>query len=104
MIMHPWKCERTCEIPICRDCRRALVANRIGEMVLCNDNWYGYVDPFMYANGVTWMEKTCASPYWTGMMLVSIDSRHQNRRKHNLGETMYQHENRIETRAHASRY
>ena len=51
-----------CEIPICKDCQRALVENRIGEMVLCNDNWYGYVDPFMYANGVTWMEKNMRQP------------------------------------------
>ena len=71
--------------------RRSITA----EMSLCNDNWYGYLEKWIYDNEITWMEKTVASPYWTGMMLMSIDSRQRGRRKHNMLTQMYAHEDRI---------
>jgi len=54
-------------------------------MSLINDNFYGYLDPWIWENNITWMEKTVATPFWTGMLLFSIDSRSEGRRKtHNL--------------------
>ena len=61
---------------------KPLEANEIIEIGLCNDNWYGYVERWIYENDVTWMEKTCATPFWTGMMLFCIDTRHSRRVKH----------------------
>ena len=69
--------------------------NTFGNMVLCNDNYYGYVDKWIYENEVTWMEKTCATPYWTGMMLFSIDTRDRGCLKHNLLDKMYSQEHRV---------
>ena len=31
--------------------------NEISEIGLCNDNWYGYVERWIYEKKVTWMEK-----------------------------------------------
>ena len=50
----------SCELPVCKHCMYKLQANEIVEIGLCNDNWYGYVDSWIYENQVTWMEKTCA--------------------------------------------
>ena len=49
--------------------------NRVANMSLMNDNFHGYLEAWLYTNDITWMEKTVATPYWTGMMLFSIDSR-----------------------------
>ena len=39
--------------------------------------------------------KTVATPYWTGMMLFSIDSRGGQRKKHNMLQRVYGHEGRV---------
>ena len=42
------------------------------------------------------MEKTVATPYWTGMTLFSIDRRHtQRRHKHNLLDNIYESRGRV---------
>ena len=41
------------------------------------------------------MEKTCATPFWTGMMLFCIDTRHSRRVKHLMHNPLYQHEGRV---------
>ena len=48
---------------------------RISSIGLINDNFIGYMDPWVYIEDITWMEKTVASPFWTGMTLLSIDAR-----------------------------
>ena len=54
---------------------------------LVNDNWYGYIQEWIYEMGVTWMEKTVATPYWTGLTLFTI--REQNhKRRHKLFDTI----------------
>ena len=63
-------------------------------MALANDNWYGFPESWIYEQGVTWMEKAVASPYWTGMLFISIDSLHGSRRKHNMNLPMFSHEGR----------
>ena len=62
---------------------------------MMNDNWWGYVDNWVYECNVTWMEKACSSPYWTGLMLFCIDQQSHGRRKHLLQEPLYQQEGRI---------
>ena len=50
----------------------------------------GFLDPWIYEADVTWMEKTVATPFWTGMTLFSIDRRATHRRqKHSLLDPMY---------------
>ena len=61
-----------CQVPICADCRYCLQKNQLSPMGLVNDNFVGYLDPWIYQNDITWMEKTVATPFWTGMTLFSI--------------------------------
>ena len=65
-------------------------------MALVNDNFVGYLDPWIYEQDITWMEKTFATPFWTGMTLFSIDRKATHRRqKHNLLDPMYQGRGRV---------
>ena len=65
-------------------------------MGLVNDNFVGYLDPWIYQNDITWMEKTVATPFWTGMTLFSIDRKATHRRqKHNLLDTIYEGRGRV---------
>ena len=71
---------------------------------LANDNWQGYVDRWIYDNNVTWMETTCATPYWTGMMLFSIVFRRSGskRVKHLLHNLMFQQDGWVAYMGHLS--
>ena len=62
-----------CRIPICANCRYCLTKNQLSPMGLVNDNFVGYLDPWIYEHDITWMEKTVAKPFWIGMTLCSID-------------------------------
>ena len=62
-----------CRIPICKKCGPGLTSGKAVPIALANDNWYGYADNFIYENNMTWIEKTRASPYWTSIMLFSVD-------------------------------
>ena len=62
-------------MPICRKCMFAMQEHRVPAIGLMNDNFIGYMDPWVYEEDITWMEKTVASPFWTGMTLFSIDSK-----------------------------
>ena len=60
--------------------------------------WYGYVQSWVYEVGVTWMEKTVSSPYWTGITLYSIGQRgngRKSRRQHLMHDAMYSSERRV---------
>jgi hypothetical protein len=73
-----------------------LQTNQIAAMGLSNDNFYGYLDAWIWENNITWMEKTVATPFWTGMLLFSIDSRGEHRRKtHNLLDEAFQPKGRV---------
>ena len=88
----------SCELPVCRECRIGLQANIVVPIGLINDNWYGYVDRFIYEQQVTWMEMTCATPFWTGMMLMEIEVRRgerSKRKKHKLHDPLFAPEGRI---------
>ena len=52
-----------CRIPLCRRCQLSVHRNEIVPESLGNDNWYGYLQPWIYKVGVTWMDKTVATPY-----------------------------------------
>ena len=89
---------RDCEVPVCFECEHALNENVIGIQVLCNDNWYGYVHKFICEMEVTWMEKTVASPFWTGMTLFSVEARKGTSgvcRKHMMHETLFSSKHRV---------
>ena len=65
-------------------------------MGLINDNFVGYLDSWIYANEITWMENTVASPYWTGLTIFSIDRRFtQSRYKHHLLDNMFESRGRV---------
>ena len=66
-------------------------------MGLANDNWYGYLQKWIYEMDITWMEKTVASPFWTGMTLFTIAERGKRgeQRRHLLEEKMYQAPRRV---------
>jgi len=77
-----------------------LQSNEAPAMGLMHDNWQGYVDAWVYRMGVTWMEKTVASPFWTGQTLFEISTKRRElgeskRRKHKLHDDLYAGEGRV---------
>ena len=89
---------RKCRIPICSRCRVAMHSNQIPAMALMNENWQGYAMDFIYDVGLTWMEKTIASPYWTGMTIFCIElkrSEKSARRKDCMTQEMFAHTGRV---------
>ena len=59
---HGYLCP-SCKVPVCRECWMELTANKIIPQALINDNFQGFIQPWIYEIGVTWMEKTVSSPY-----------------------------------------
>ena len=87
-----------CAVPVCRSCRKLLHENVIIPEGLINDNWYGYLEPWIYQQEVTWMEKTVASPYWTGIQLFTVGTRGKMRkaqRRHLMEDAMYSCSQRV---------
>ena len=87
-----------CRVPICRECQILLARNRISPHGLINDNWYGYVDSWIFEVGLTWMEKTTGSPFWTGLTLFTIGRRggdRKSQRRHMMHDAMYSAETRV---------
>ena len=79
---------RECQIPMCVSCQLSLRQNRLFPTALLNDDFIGYLDPWMYRADITWMETEVATPFWAGMTLFAIDRRATHRRqKHNLLDT-----------------
>ncbi len=65
---------------------------------LANDSWYGYLDAWIYDVGVTRMEKTAPSPCWTGLTLVGVGARGQERkgrRRHLMHDAMHSAQARV---------
>ena len=90
------QCERThaektlclhCRVPICKTCQVLLESKKIVPTGLCNDNWIGYPQAWVYEVGVTWMERTVATPYWTGMTLFTVTS--TQKRRHIMHDPLY---------------
>ena len=90
------QCERThaektlclhCKVPICKTCQVLLESKKIVPTGLCNDNWIGYPQAWVYEVGVTWMERTVATPYWTGMTLFTVTS--TQKRRHIMHDPLY---------------
>ena len=77
-------------------CRVSLQRGDIVPESLGNDNWYGYIQDWIYQVGVTWMEKTVATPYWTGLTLFTVRQRGKKRKhRHLLHDAMYQADARV---------
>ncbi len=87
-------CKR-CEVPVCKYCWQEMMQNRVVNIGLINDNWYGYVENWIYEAEVTRMEKTMASPYWTGLMLYCIGMHQPKRKTHLFENPLYQAKGRI---------
>ena len=51
-----------CQIPICASCRYCLRQNQLSPMALMNENFVGYLDPWIYPADITWMEKQSPLP------------------------------------------
>ena len=87
-----------CFVPICRECSVLLQGNVIVRHGLINDNWYGYLDAWVYQVGLAWMEKTVASPFWTGLTLFTVGTKGQGRkscRRHLMHDALYSAEQRV---------
>ena len=92
-----------CKVPLCTSCLRDVAAGLVPPRALMQNNWQGYIEKWMYEVGLTWMEKTVASPFWTGMTLFCIDLRRTTkeqkstaRRKHLLNEELHSSTGRIQ--------
>ena len=76
---------------MCRECGVLCSSNVISPQSLVNDNWYGYVDMWIYEVGLTWMEKTVSTPFWTGLTLFTIGKRggdRKSQRRHLMHDVM----------------
>ena len=81
------------ESPHARAGAKLSTANPIA---MVNDMYYGYVDRFIFNVDVTWMEMTCASPFWTGMTMVTISRIPTHLTRHRL----FQSSERVGFRGH----
>ena len=82
-----------CEVPVCRECQLCMGKNEKSPIALTNDHWYGYPADWILKEEVTWMEKTVASPFWTGLTVFTIGTHGQERKKikkHLMNEPMFQ--------------
>ena len=86
-----------CRMPVCKSCRLLLQDKQTVPMALANDNWYGYLQRWIFDVQVTWMEKTVASPHWTGMTLFTMRQQGDKgrRRRHLLHDRAYQAVSRV---------
>ena len=48
---------RFCELPVCLECQICLQKKQLSPMGLMNDNFIGFLDPWIYETDITWMEK-----------------------------------------------
>ena len=48
---------RFCELPVCLECQLCLQKKQLSPMGLMNDNFIGFLDPWVYETDITWMEK-----------------------------------------------
>ena len=46
-----------CELPVCLECQICLQKKQLSPMGLMNDNFIGFLDPWVYETDITWMEK-----------------------------------------------
>ena len=57
-----WNCKAeqtlcsSCELPVCMECQLCLQKNQLSSMALLNDNFIGFLDPWVYESDITWME------------------------------------------------
>ena len=91
----------SCKIPVCRSCMKLLHENVIVPQGLINDNYYGFLESWIWEQRVTWMEKTVSSPFWTGMTLFTVGARGRAKKgnasvkQHLLHEAMYSANQRV---------
>ena len=56
----------------------------------------GYAQRFLFEARVTWMEMTCASAFWTSMVIFTMSGV----KKHLVHEEMFQSKKRVAYRGH----
>ena len=47
---------RLCELPVCLECQLCLQRKQLSPMGLMDDNFIGFLDPWIYETDITWME------------------------------------------------
>ena len=48
---------RLCELPVCYDCQLCLLQKYMSPIGLMNENFIGFLDPWIYETDITWMEQ-----------------------------------------------
>ena len=87
-----------CVVPVCRACILCLGKGRKIPTGLANDNFHGYLPSWIYEVGVTWMEKTVAAPFWTGLTVFTIGAKgspgqeRRPKRRHLMTEPVFQNQ------------
>ena len=54
---------RMCEFPICLESHMCLQKKQLSPMGLMNDNFIGFLDPWIYQADITWMEQLRRLPF-----------------------------------------
>ena len=87
-----------CRVPLCRECMFHLQRAECIPKGICNDNWWGYIQNWIFEQEVTWMEKTVSTPFWTGLTVFTIGQRRQersNRPRHLMHDAMFSAPTRV---------
>ena len=59
------------------------------QMVLCNDNFWGYALAAIWKYNVRWVEAAIASPCWTSMMVYYVEGDGGHLMNERLGEQLF---------------
>lgn len=91
------RCSRECEkvrrlcslrwLPVYRICMVGVRTLDIVPAALGSDLWLGYLQGFIYAKQVRWIECACASAYWNGLVVFRIDGARGHLMEAPLGRT-----------------
>ena len=97
-------CKR-CRVPVCLECWTHLHAKTEYKIpaALTNDNFQGYVHPFIVQHKVRWIEAVAACPFFSSLVTYYIEGKPKSR--HNLaGEELGRLERAYGTRGNICSY
>jgi len=85
-----------CHISLCHKCASCICYGQTAEieMVLANDNMWGYTTDIIYKYQVTFLEAAIVQPCWTSMLVCYVEGDYG----HLLGEELHQQQFRTRVR------
>ena len=96
-----------CKLPVCLECYSRLWTSKPSEYsipaAIANDNFQGYIHPFIVRHRVRWIEAVVACPYLTTIVQYYVEG-HPRQRHHLADERMGEHERAMAFRGNVFAY